>query len=517
MGLFKKCASKLEKSYSLYLTVRGHLKISRFLSLGLRVVLLLSLLLILGATLKLPLNARISATKTIDTSPPMEMSKCVDCHKDLNDFQNPNLVNFNHQAHFKKGIRCESCHIEWPHRQSQTIKPTMDLCMNCHRLSHSEQGAIAPYTGCNMCHPAGFNLVPQDHTNDFKKIDHQDEALKSDNQKCLVCHQGEFCRNCHAVQGKSEPIDAYRFYPVWRQPEPRKWPKINIGAEPVKMSDCSFCHTNLQLWKNEKLINFNHPVHFKRGIRCEVCHTEWPHQQGTVAKPVMYECAQCHRLSHSSQGLAASGECNLCHPVDMNLKPAFHTVEFVGGDHKTWARKDRGFCRTCHRQVFCDNCHRLGIDYVPHYIPGWRYEHGIIANSGISITTEGGFACARCHLPEGPKYWYQSAPSCAECHRAVVFPHEQAWAIKHGKTAAAVGGNTCFTCHQQKNFCDQCHRGISMPHAADWLGQHRLYLRDNPVSNCLGCHQKSQCEKCHATHKIHNQKSIYDIGKVVGE
>lgn len=385
--------------------------------------------------------------------------------------------------------------------------------MNCHRLEHSNQGLAAP-GDCDLCHPKNFNLIPKDHTDNFKQASHSVVAANSKNQSCLNCHKGEFCRSCHISKGITDPEDAFIVSPVLRQPKNRKWKKITLGSMPVEMAKCKTCHTDLQLWKNPKLINFNHPVHFKRNIRCGVCHTEWPHQVDKVVKPLMYTCAQCHRLTHSNQGLAAPGECGLCHPATMKLKPDFHTVEFVGGDHKTLAKQDRGLCRTCHRQSFCDNCHQLNADLIPHP-PGWKTEHGTVAGALAKGSSQSSFVCFNCHKPEGPQFSYQSAPSCAKCHKAVVYPHQQPWAPKHGKTAVKTGKDVCYTCHKSEVFCNGCHNGITMPHNRDtWIGQHRLYLRDNPIDKCLDCHEKRQCLQCHKTHKVHKSHEIYDFGEL---
>lgn len=483
----------------------------RFLRIGLKILPIMSLLLLLGVAFRLSpevwaqKSSPANTINTINTAPPVEMSQCAPCHRDLNAFENPNLINFKHEVHFKREIRCQVCHIGFPHQPQGTIKPSMEQCSNCHRLRHGNQGLVAS-GACNLCHPPTFNLTPQDHTADFRAKTHRNKATPS-NQSCLICHEGPFCENCHARAGvKPLPEENYRFYGLWREPPPEG--RVITFSGPVEMSKCEECHRDLQLWKNDKLINFNHPIHFKRGIRCQACHDEWPHQPGQTIKPEMQACARCHRLAHGNQGLTASGECSLCHPPGMPLKPDFHTPEFTSGGHKDWAKEDRSFCRMCHRQEYCDNCHRTEI---PHPV-GWKGEHGQVANSPDAYH-DGSYACFRCHTPQGPQYSYQKAPSCAKCHKAVVFPHEQPWAPVHGEKAKVLGREGCFTCHRPA-LCNTCHRGVDMPHSPNWLGEHRLYLRDNPVSNCLLCHRKEQCELCHATHKVHNRHTnIFGLGR----
>ena len=488
-------------------------QVSKYLRIWLRLLPLAGLLIVVGFAFDSPFTeskALPTEVRIVDTSPPIVMGKCNPCHIDLSAFKNPNLVNFNHPVHFKRGIRCESCHTEWPHQQSRIIKPTMDVCMNCHGLSHGSQGVAAPGK-CALCHPATFNLVPADHTPIFKASTHKVEAIKQANQTCLMCHKPSDCQSCHERLGAPTLNEEnLRRYPVWRQPASERAKRIEIGGDKVEMSRCNFCHTNLQLWKNEKLVGFNHPVHFKRGIKCDSCHPSFPHRPGSIDKPKMTACFKCHSLEHGAQKTAAPGDCKLCHPATMQLKPAFHTPEFVGGAHKDWAKNDRSLCRMCHQQSFCDNCHRTEI---PHQT-GWKYVHGREASSPAARLADGSLTCFRCHKPEGPTQAYQKAPSCAKCHKAVVYPHQQPWAPAHGKTAVQVGKAVCTTCHVKKVFCDKCHGGIEMPHKEGWFGQHRRFLQDKPISICMACHQKTQCLLCHRTHKVHNQKEIYDFSEL---
>lgn len=447
-------------------------------------------------------------TRVIDTKGEVTMDKCEPCHRNLNNLDNnPNLVNFNHPVHFKRGIRCVACHVVFPHQPGKTVMPTMDLCANCHRQSHGSQGKTAPGQ-CATCHPASFKLTPADHeVADFRGSGHE-EAGK-DTQKCLVCHDSQSCVDCHEREGVKleEPPRWYGIWPVVKG----KGEKIRIG-EKVEMSACQPCHRDLQKWRNSKLVNFSHPPHFKRQIACEKCHDEWPHEPGNIKRPRMTACGQCHRLDHGNQGKLVNAEsadvsryCSLCHPADMNLRPDFHTAEFVGGDHKNWAKGDRGLCRLCHVQGFCDNCHQTDI---PHG-PDWLGEHG---RAVVAVQDQGdNLYCFRCHKKEGPQAAYQKAPSCAKCHKAVVFPHPKPWAPQHGKTMNAVGLEVCETCHVKARFCDECHGGAPIPHPDDWLGRHRQFLQDNTTDACLRCHQRGQCEQCHSLHGVHNQHTIYKL------
>lgn len=444
------------------------------------------------------------------------MSKCTPCHIDLDAFKNPNIVNFNHPVHFKKGIKCDACHVTWPHQPGGLVKPTMDACANCHQLEHSSQGKAAPSTNCGLCHPPDFKLKPDDHDGaDFSAKGHAD-AGETQIQKCLLCHTGNSCESCHDDNGvPPAPAKNYRRIALWAPPT-GKGIKITLDVEPVEMWACQSCHLKLEDWKNDRLVNFNHGAHFKKQIACDRCHKEWPHTKRGTEKPKMEACVSCHRLDHGDQSRLVVAEkgsyseeyCYLCHPQDMALKPAWHTSEFADGGHKKQAKEDRGFCRGCHTQSFCDDCHKTEI---PHSA-GWRGVHGSVAAAEAGIG--GSLSCLKCHKPEGPKAAYQAASACAKCHKANVYPHALPWKPQHGKAAKEVGRAACATCHKVKVFCDKCHQGVQMPHAENWLGQHYTFLRDNPISICINCHQKEQCEKCHSLHGVHPSHELYDLNSI---
>lgn len=487
---------------------------SKIARLGLRLLLTFGALLLVGAAFAIPGagSKAKSAPVTIKTGGPVEISKCSPCHTDLNDFNNPNLVNFNHPVHFKRGIKCPACHTSFAHQPGGTVKPTMDLCANCHTLDHGKQGRTASGE-CKLCHPPAFKLTPDDHdAADFKGDGHA-AAGKTDLQKCLVCHKSEDCENCHKEIGlQPAAADTYRRFGLWPVPQ-EQGPEIIIGAEPVTMGTCNACHRDLQKWKNDKLINFNHPAHFKRQITCDKCHEKWPHSAGEIDKPKMDACVRCHRLNHNAQGRLVAAEkgaypndyCLTCHPRDMKLKPDWHTAEFAGGDHKVKAKADRGLCRGCHIQSFCDNCHQTEIPHAQ----DWRSEHGKVAAGEADKTDE--ISCFMCHLRESDKPAYKTAPSCAKCHKAVVYPHKKPWAPQHGKTARGEAKESCSTCHVKQAFCDKCHGKVKMPHIKNWLGEHRQFLRDNSVEVCEVCHERSQCEQCHTAHKLHNRHTNFDF------
>ncbi len=249
-------------------------------------------------------------------------------------------------------------------------------------------------------------------------------------------------------------------------------------SKPTTMSKCGRCHDSLDAWENPGLI-FNHPAHLKRGFACKACHVVFAHQaDGSIVKPTMDICYDCHSLRHAEKGLVAGEECSLCHPTDFNLKPANHTNEFVDKTHPEWALKDMKYCLMCHRRPFCQTCHSdEGIMSANHEEKQmWQGEHG--------KQEEGTAGCNICHAQ---KY-------CDDCHKTTL-PHDQTWVEVHRDAPAEAMAN-CTMCHKRDEYCSDCH------HAG--VGGGLLVQR-----NCIKCHPdylKSLFDiqkKSLAVHKAH--------------
>ena len=69
----------------------------------------------------------------------------------------PDFVYFDHQAHVRKGVDCQSCHgpVESMERVRQWSNLTMGWCVNCHRGAQANgiKGQPAnPSNDCSACH-----------------------------------------------------------------------------------------------------------------------------------------------------------------------------------------------------------------------------------------------------------------------------------------------------------------------------------------------------------------------------
>lgn len=445
-------------------------------------------------------NKNISAGK-IYTGTPIRESSCFVCHRSLDRTDYPGLY-FSHTKHFKKGINCKSCHIEFPHKKNELIKPKMDTCFSCHGVKKEKQKDRVSGK-CSLCHPnKDFNLTPKDHTKEWVSSEHKTSS--ADNQKrCSMCHQEQnFCNDCHK-KTNVKLIGLIPFKPAAYLPS-EKGLSININGE-VTPSKCIPCHNNYDRTKF-KTLKFKHNVHFQRKIYCSKCHKSFPHSKSSANKPLtkipeMRTCFSCHGLSHGKQKVFAPGKCNACHPINFKLKPENHTIKWVRQSpklHKISAKKDKSQCMMCHSQNFCNSCHKL--EPIPHQ-KQWKDLHGktVVELARNTNATSNSNVCTNCHKP---------STFCGKCHKGVVFPHEQNWRNLHGKQAKSKGKAACLTCHR-KSVCNDCHQGVEMPHKPKWLGKHIEFLNDKSPSNCLVCHEKKQCEQCHSTHNVHNQNKIY--------
>lgn len=442
---------------------------------------------------------------TIDIGLPVTMSKCSPCHESLDrvDYESIKIPHYNH---LKKGVPCQGCHIDLPHDGGKLNKPPMEACFTCHGLNHGPQELMAP-TKCDVCHPGDFNLVPKNHTAEWKESGHKHEDAQS-RKRCVLCHQDErnTCRTCHK-NDKDLPYTLAKSIKSNVEPGSKRYRISPTGV--VSISKCSPCHDNWDRVEYEK-IRFYHSKHFAKATKCDFCHQSFPHRRGYIIKPEMKQCFTCHDTDHGTEVELAPGDCLKCHPANFNLKPITHNSQWVSEppyQHSIQAMKNKNECLMCHRQEFCDNCHQTEMPHAP----DWRSEHGKEAVSRVGA--DNSLPCFKCHKPESSTVAYQKPPSCAKCHKAVVYPHRKPWAPQHGKTAESVGKAVCFTCHVQAAFCNKCHGGVTMPHAKGWLGKHRQFLRDNKVNACLNCHEKGQCEKCHSAHKVHNRYTNYDFGR----
>jgi hypothetical protein len=165
-----------------------------------------------------------SSRNTTSTIPD---SACLRCH----DLSRSVTMRFgtliDHPEHAKRNGSCVSCHKATAHPVPDAERPMvlMAQCFTCHGR---EAGAKAPGT-CKTCHPPTFNMRPESHRPPSWKTQHGKAAL-ADRQPCEMCHEPQFCRDCHGLE----------------MPHPGDWAKGKTGHAVVGRRNrqvCTQCHT----------------------------------------------------------------------------------------------------------------------------------------------------------------------------------------------------------------------------------------------------------------------------------
>jgi hypothetical protein len=450
--------------------------------------------LVLGAFLlwdELPLGQG-QTPDVIDLTGEVEASNCAPCHLRIAEAQVPGLV-FTHGNHLM--VSCTACHYEEPHKDGVTNRPPMDSCFNCHGIQHGSQGSLAT-DACEDCHTPSFDLRPATHTEDWAEKPHA-EAGEGDVNRCMMCHEAPIdCDPCHEDEDVDVgPMPGQYLAILPGQPAP---PVVEVyPKERVTMGQCVYCHPDVDDFMPGSVI-FAHDDHLRRNYQCDVCHTEFAHENEEIMRPDMQGCYRCHGLVHASNGEVATEECEACHPAGFELVPDNHTDAFVAGDHKHMVAEDPAYCSMCHTEEFCIECHtgqKTRPDGTPipavvpadHKVVEWYGEHG-----KLFLDQEG--QCGACNTSD----------SCKECHQTPM-PHPTDWLEGHG------GGTPedyadCDLCHQDRTECQNCHH--------DSVKRGEL-----TAENCEPCHDEMQYEpateipnKAFAEHAVH-----FDVAEVKGE
>jgi hypothetical protein len=431
--------------------------------------------------------------EVLELSGRIEASKCAPCHLRIAEAQVPGLI-FTHGNHLMIG--CFACHYTAPHRDGQTMGPPMDACFNCHGIAHGPQGLLATQV-CADCHTPSFELRPRGHGEDWAQTPHADSG-RADVNRCMMCHTDSAaqCDECHDAEGLDVGPMPDQYLSVF-QVEPQRPTVLIYPEERVTMGQCVYCHPDVDDFLADEII-FEHAEHLRRNYDCDVCHTEFPHDNEQIAIPTMQGCYRCHGLTHASSGLVAREECEACHPPEFDLRPENHTDEFVYSLHKEMALADGAYCAMCHTEDFCIECHQggwIGPDgtimppVVPedHMVVTWWGEHG-----GLYLRQVG--MCGACHESE----------SCTRCH-ITPMPHPTDWLETHGRQDEGLIRD-CNVCHVDRGRCQDCHH--------DQVKRAELI-----EENCTPCHdQMSHKPAVEIPHKGYAEHAVhFDVAETKGE
>ncbi|MCL4500180.1 MAG: NapC/NirT family cytochrome c [Chloroflexi bacterium] len=318
------------------------------------------------------------------------------------------------------------------------------------------------------------------------------------NVQCIACHipsnMPDFA--VHKVEALGELKDAVMgTYP---------WP-INPKSElstAIPNDNCDICHSieKRKVTPTAGII-INHKVHLDKGIKCAYCHNRVAHPNLTVkvtdeqlaklkeeaAKTAgaeggkkgksgeegrrvnevkvvngqfsyinmisMEGCTRCHTQEANAK---APGKCSTCHTAGFDLKPKgheqyswLHPVNGQRAAHSREAKANLQYCKECHAQKFCQDCH--GLETMPHpesfkVAVNGRAQHAEIGQANPQV-------CRKCHTQEN---------FCTACHHKDGYSATTPWVgakgtpMAHPGVVKTKGAETCFKCHDER-FCSSCH------------------------------------------------------------
>ncbi len=262
---------------------------------------------------------------------PVTPGQCVFCHDDFDDFE-PGRIIFYHEDHLSLNYSCTACHQVFPHGPDGTVYNTMADCYRCHSLQHAAGiDELVATEDCLACHPVEFELVPDNHTDEFINGDHG-WMVEEDEEYCPLCHKSDFCVPCHRAQ-RPMPDGSPPRYVIPADHTESTFISTHGGPFLEAEGTCYACHDSPS---------------------CERCHqTPMPHPldfltshgYGDFGPPEERDCAICHhdrswcQDCHHDQAKRVDlveENCIPCH-TEMSLKPptairhmsyAYHAVHF---------------------------------------------------------------------------------------------------------------------------------------------------------------------------------------------
>ncbi len=482
---------------------------------------------------ELPLNGESHVALT------MKSSQCTQCHNLENRDVTPSKgIKIEHEPHAEVNAACTVCHNRVAHNEDfdlELVDPatgepnkkhadfmSMTACFRCHDL---EDGAAAP-GACSACHPADFELKPDNHKEkDFYPKGHAEMATEAAAEVAAAeAHGEEGAEGSEETSGAAEgeeqsllsgPEAAYasggeeveavtkeEVPALLEEQEVVEGEEHSIGAELPKVESifyCSTCHT-------EKFCNdchgmeMPHPAEFKepKDAKDANGHPAISKQKGKAEK-----CEMCHGKNEKTHF------CDSCHHgsavgYEYDVKSPWTTKQHP----KAVAQSGVKACtESCHTAKFCVDCH-TGRKVLPtsHKAAGWSKpikktvtvygekpaepsaKHALEAQKSIE-------SCAVCHGEGGP-----NAKFCKSCHK-LEMPHKAEFKTNH--VSAKKNQAPCKQCHNFKELCSNCHH-IDSSFSKPWIQVHGTSVNNNGPAGCVEkCHpEKTDCVKCHTSRKV---------------
>jgi hypothetical protein len=245
---------------------------------------------------------------------------------------------FLHEQHLNltnTKLECDSCHVADEKAGFALQRPGSKQhapCDDCHRQAFYE----APGKLCEVCH-ASVNptvkgqspLVPYPRRHEraqlISEFNHQ---LHLDATR-LKLPDGARCSGCHRVANVEE---AYASFPTHADCAPcHAAPGQGGTVSKPQMGHCRECHARngpgrgRHFIKND--VRFTHGKHqqdqAKRRVECERCHyaVAGSTQSTELVLPAMSDCKKCHDNKDETPERVRMSDCGLCHTTDIESKP----------------------------------------------------------------------------------------------------------------------------------------------------------------------------------------------------
>jgi hypothetical protein len=282
---------------------------------------------------------------------------------------------------------CGSCHIMKPYVQMWETSPHKDVaCVTCHTewrfvLSTTylryaigafspQLRAEVPDSRCLKCHEhqdldTDETFLKSIH---FSHKDHLGEMRRGKSLHCTSCHTGHFTMANGSIATHSS-VDKSVCYTC----------HFRGAAQGKAVTGCLVCHGPPKTVVTHQGFTFDHASYLKRGVRCEMCHTEVVKGNADVPRdrcatchvsrieayedvPRVHQihlsdheidCARCHtRMEHGKVAMTpALGErCDACHRPTHTAQEQMYIG--IGGEGVPDSPSTMFLA-----QVACDSCH----------------------------------------------------------------------------------------------------------------------------------------------------------------
>lgn len=151
---------------------------------------------------------------------------CLQCHDSNRRATSGFRIRIEHAEHAERNGSCLSCHIDTAHPHGVSVPISlMERCFNCHGTAEQPKASAE----CGVCHPSGYEVLPQSHKDAVWQERHGAIAL-AEPQQCDMCHTKESCTDCHGLE----------------MPHPDTWARGQKGHASIAQREratCARCHT----------------------------------------------------------------------------------------------------------------------------------------------------------------------------------------------------------------------------------------------------------------------------------